>query len=66
MPTEKEFRQAGFTAKAINYPLSERAFAWLCRYNGITPEQAPEAWKYAPNETMQARLDELANTAEQS
>lgn len=48
-PTEKEFRDAGYTYDAINYPLSDAALARLCKFNGITPERAPRAWRYAPN-----------------
>lgn len=48
-PTEKEFRDAGYTADAVNYPLTERAFQALCEYNGVTTAQAPRAWRYAPN-----------------
>ncbi len=49
VPTEKQFRDAGYTADAVNYPLSEAAVARLCAFNGITPDLAPLAWRYAPN-----------------
>lgn len=58
--TEQEFRDIGFTAEAINYPLSDRAFAWLCKFNGLTQEQAPRAFRYAPNAYMQKYLDDKA------
>jgi hypothetical protein len=64
-PTEAEFRAAGFTADAVNYPLSDAAVAWLCQFNGApngwTP---PRAWRYAPNPAMQATLER--NAAAQS
>jgi hypothetical protein len=60
VPTEKEFRDAGFTANAINFPRSERGFRWLCWFNGAKPEQAPRAWRYAPNAWCQKYCDEQA------
>lgn len=60
-PTDDEFRAVGFTATALNYPLSERAFAWLCRFNGVEPSaKVPRAWKYAPNAYMLAWLERAA------
>lgn len=52
-PTEKEFRDAGYTADAINYPLSISAFEALCAWNGAAPQNAPRAWRYAPNKRLQ-------------
>lgn len=52
MPTEEEFRAVGYTKKAANFPLSQRALEALCAYNGVTVERAPEAWGYAPNAAM--------------
>lgn len=52
VPTEKEFRDAGYSAAAINFPLSDAAFAHLCAFNGIRPDQAPRAWRYSPNATV--------------
>lgn len=60
VPTEEEFRAAGFTKAAINFPLSRRAFVWLCQFNGIAPAKAPRAWQYAPNAYMQQYLDKRA------
>lgn len=48
-PTEKEFRDTGYTANAANFPLSEGAFACLCAWNGIAPDRAPKTWRYSPN-----------------
>ncbi len=51
------FRMSGFTAEAIKYPLSERAYLWLCKFNGAKPGETPWTWRYAPNPLMQASLD---------
>lgn len=58
--THLDFRKVGFTGDAINYPLSERAFEWLCNFNGVHPDKAPWQWRYAPNAYMQKALDDHA------
>lgn len=57
--TDEALRQAGFTSDARQFPLSEAGFQWLCHYNGAKPEQAPPAWRYAPNAYMQRWLNLL-------
>ncbi len=52
VPTEEEFRQTGYTANAINFPMSDAALYKLCEFNGISLEQAPKTWRYAPNEAV--------------
>lgn len=60
---EKEFHE---DFRAINYPLSERAFLWLCRFNGIPlGYSVPWTWKYAPNAAVQEKLDRLAELDEE-
>lgn len=49
---DKELRIAGFTSAAKNFPLSETGFRWICKFNGVPPEKAPRAWRYAPNQYM--------------
>lgn len=56
------FRACGFTGEAINYPLSVRAYAWLCAFNGAREGETPWTWRYAPNPAMQKYLDRLAET----
>lgn len=57
-PTDIQFRAAGYTAAAREYPLSETAFVWVCRYNGITPANCTNpAWRYAPNRATQLRVE---------
>ena len=63
VPTAEEFRAVGFTETAASYPLSERAFTWLCKFNGIALRDAPRAWRYAPNPYMQDWLDRAASIA---
>jgi hypothetical protein len=53
IPTEEEFRKAGFTIEALKYPLSPEGIRFVAQFNGIKIEQMPETWKYAPNPTMQ-------------
>lgn len=61
VPTEAEFRAAGFTAAAINYPLSDAAVAWLCKFNGAPDGWVPpRAWRYAPNAWCQANAEKKA------
>lgn len=49
MVTDAELRSAGFTAAARNFPMSDAALEWLCKFNGVSVAQAPAAWRYAPN-----------------
>lgn len=63
-PSDAEFRACGYTGEAAKYPLSDRAFLWLCRWNGISPELAPRTWRYAPNAFVQASLDRKAAFAQ--
>lgn len=60
VPTEEEFRATGWTKNAINFPISEAAVKVRCSYNGITIEQAPKTWWYAPNAWVQADLEKKA------
>lgn len=54
------FRACGYTGEAINFPLSARAYCWLCAFNGTRPGDTPWTWRYAPNSAMQASLDRRA------
>ena len=60
-PSPEEFRATGFTADAVNYPHSEAGFAWLCRFNGIRPDQAPRTWRYASSEQMRTYIQSKAD-----
>lgn len=57
VPSEAAFRAAGFTAAAAHFPLSLEAYERRCVFNGVRPDQAPFAWRYAPNATTQAQLE---------
>ena len=46
-----------------DYPLSERAFRWICKFNGTDSSTAPDAWRYAPNAIVQEDLDRYARDA---
>lgn len=59
MPTEDEFRQAGFTIDAINFPLSEIGQRWIAISNGIPVESMPRAWRFAPNAYMQRYNEDI-------
>ena len=60
-PTESEFREAGFTANAINYPMSDAAVAWLCKFNGAPDGWVPpRAWRYAPNAACRDNCEQKA------
>lgn len=54
-----DFRKAGFTDAAIDFPLSDAGCAIVAEHNGIAPDQMPPEWRYAPNAYMQRWLDAL-------
>lgn len=56
------FRLCGLDGAAINYPLSTRAYHWLCDFNGARPGETPWTWRFAPNPWMQAYLDRRAES----
>ncbi|MEQ1614466.1 MAG: hypothetical protein ABL904_17095 [Hyphomicrobiaceae bacterium] len=60
IPTEADFRKVGYTADAINYPLSEAAIALKAKLNGVTPDQLSPANRYAPNDWVQLDLEARA------
>lgn len=62
-PSPSEMRDAGFTAQAIQHPRDELAFAMLCAFNGVDPEQAPRAWRYFPNPSTEAAWKRVAEAA---
>lgn len=60
IPTEKDFRNAGWTIAALNHPISLAAKAVRCARNGISIEQAPLVWNYATNAYCAAELERAA------
>lgn len=50
--TDEQFRAAGYTARARQFPLTERGARWVATFNGIGFENIPAAWCYAPNQVM--------------
>ncbi|USN14682.1 hypothetical protein DOMOVOI_02080 [Brevundimonas phage vB_BpoS-Domovoi] len=56
------FRLGGRTGEAYNYPLSARAYKWLCAFNGAKPGETPWTWRYAANPWMQAYNDRRAES----
>lgn len=65
VPTEEDFRATGWTVDAVNYPISDAAFAYRCRFNNIDPALAPPTWHYAPNEWVQQDLETKAQEPNQ-
>lgn len=55
--TDQQLRDAGYTAAARNYPLSEEGAQWVARFNGIEISKMPAAWWYAPNVAMRAAIE---------
>ncbi len=46
----EQFRAAGMTAEAVNYPRPAKALIALKRLNGISDDApVPPAWHYFPN-----------------
>lgn len=55
--TDAELRAAGYTSKARDFPLSDAAVTWLCNFNGVRFDQAPNAWFFAPNPAVRETLE---------
>lgn len=60
-PTHEEFRAVGYTGAAAQYPMDELAIKMIAAWNGVRPDQLPEAFKYHPN---QWSLDAWTRVAE--
>ena len=54
-----DFRKVGFTADAINYPLSEGGKEIVALHNGVGVATMPAEFSYAPNLYMQRWMDAL-------
>lgn len=63
MLLDEDLRAAGFTAEARKWPRDEVAFRLLCAFSGVKPEQAPEAWRYFPNEWVSSAWGRVAEEA---
>lgn len=59
--SDEQFRAAGYTASARNYPLSAAAARWVAEFNGIPFDKIPPAWCYAPNPYMLTMIEEAAD-----
>lgn len=55
--TDEQFRVAGYTAAARQYPLSEDGARWIAAFNGIPFDKIPAAWCYAPNAGMRKYVE---------
>lgn len=55
-----DFRSVGFTDAAASYPRSKLALAMFAAFNGVTPEQLPEAMRYFPNEATERAWTRVA------
>ena len=56
-------REAGFTTDALRYPRTATELALICAFNGIEREQAPNGWKYFPNEAAKRSWGRVAEAA---
>ncbi len=61
---DEDLRKVGFTAMARRFPRSERGFRYICRLNGVDPEKAPHAWRYASSQWMLDYVEKLAAGSE--
>ena len=59
LPTDKEFRDAGFTTAAKAFPRSDRQFLMICAFNGCKPEDVSRAWRYFPNASCKAAWERV-------
>lgn len=65
-PTDQDFRAAGYTAAARDYPLSKRACRWIAAWNNVPFERLPPAWRYAPNAGIFVYIERRAAAEESS
>lgn len=54
-------RQAGFTGAALAFPRDQLALKMLCAFNGCQPHQAPNGWRYFPNEATKKAWTRVAD-----
>lgn len=64
--TPEQFRAAGFTSAAANYPRSEMSARWVAHFNGVPFEKIPAAWCYASNSWMWQYAEEQARLGMES
>lgn len=57
---EAAFRVVGFTSEAVNYRHAPEGFAWLCAFNGVSPDRAPWQWRYASSANMREYIGRRA------
>lgn len=53
IPSEKAFRDTGYTYRAAQYPLSGKALRKKAAFNNVDPATVPDTWWFAPNKYMQ-------------
>jgi hypothetical protein len=58
-PTPEQFRKVGFTANAVNFPLSPTGQAIIAEHNGVTVDYLPEACRYSSNAHMHRWIEAL-------
>ena len=58
-PTPEQFRHVGFTADAVNYPLSLAGQAIIAEHNGVTVESLPDAFRYSSGPGMHRWIEAL-------
>jgi hypothetical protein len=54
-----DFRKIGFTADAVNYPLTGGGKRIVAMHNGVSVEQMPVEFGYAPNAHMHQWMNAL-------
>lgn len=58
IPTPDEIRATGWSGDVTRFPLTREGVLARCQYNGIAPENIPNAaWYYAPNQYVQQKLN---------
>lgn len=60
---EIDFRAAGFTAEAAQFPRPPLAVAMLAAFNNVTADRLQEGQRYFPNEHMMRAWERVADTA---
>ena len=62
-PTPEQFRAVGFTADAVNYPLSYAGQCIIAEHNGVSVESLPEAFRYSSGPYMHRWIEALGAVA---
>lgn len=61
--TEKDCRDVGMTANALQYPKDELALIMFCAFNNVRVDQIRPGHHFFPNESTRAAWNRVAEAA---